>query len=359
MLTIQPPFISEYFSATAVSMPTKYFRSSFLSWEDALWHLLTIYQIEHGATILLPEFYCGNVVEHMEQHHLKVRYYPVDQYLQTNQEIFVETIQKIKPAIVIIFHAVGINSLLMERVTDWIKYLDTETILLEDCVHKILTAKQISFCSDRHFLIDSLRKVVPIQGSNLYSAHPFPSIMAWQSWLTLPYRAQVFCYWMVMQMWLLLAYGTSTPQVAKWANCRAEVAMLYGYDAIGKMEFASPGIKIMNYLYARINIDKIEESKFAQAKIYNQELKPLLKGADYWLPTMEQKDYKSLRGFPLVMSLKVADRFLARLRAAGILVRFELNDSAWSQKQKIIYLPMGVHVSSQEIEGIVQTILMT
>jgi hypothetical protein len=351
MLTIQPPMILKYFAGRNTGS-NQLFRSFFLSWEDTLWHLLSVYRVKQGTTILVPEFYCGDVVEHMQEHGLKVAYYPVNPRLVTPLSDLVQVIKESRPDIIVVFHPVGITNDLMREVKTWQKYLLPTTIIIEDCVHKIIEEKKITFVSERHFLIDSLRKVVPIQGSNLYSSIPVPAIGRWQSWQTLPYRLSVLYYWLVMQFWLLRTYYASVEHIYLKASRRADLAMVQGYDLIGSSLLASPGIKVMDYLSRRIPLGVIEKCKETQAKMYLQALLPLVKTANFWLPTMGRSDYKYLRGFPLIMSLTVADEFLFHLHANGINIRFELNDGPWSKKQKIIYLPMGLHVRNTDILSI-------
>lgn len=352
MFTIQPPFIRGYFAAKPKSNQSTSYRRMCLSWEDGLWHLLKVYKVKAGATVLLPEFYCGDVANHMAEHGLKVTYYQVDRFLVTSTKEFVRSINRYKPEIVVIFHAVGITNTLMSEAAKWQSALSPTCLIIEDCVHRIIEEEKISFLSERHFLIDSLRKVVPIQGSNLYSAMPLPAISWSQTIISHPYRMGVHYYWIAMQIWLIIAHFTQTKNIAMRANAKAEQAMIKGYLLIGKSRLASPGLKIMDYVYRRINTREIEVAKDRQARMYATALQPLLKNHEYWLPKMEKPDYKYLRGFPLIMNVEVADKLLTNLRNAGFLVRFELNDGPWSQKQKIIYLPMGLHVSTSDIQNI-------
>lgn len=357
MLAIQPPFIRAFFAPKSKqNEQPKGYRRMFLSWEDGLWHLLKVYKVKRGATVLLPEFYCGDVANHMLEHGLEVTYYPVDRLLVTSTVELVRAINKYKPEIVVIFHAVSITNTLMSEADKWQRKLSPTCLIIEDCVHRIVEQERITFLSERHFLMDSLRKVVPIQGSNTYSKCLVPAIPAWQTILTLPYRLVVLYYWLAMQIWVVLAHFTQTKNIAMRANAKAEQAMINGYLLIGKSRLASPGLKIMDYLYRRLNTREIAKTKDRQARAYVQALQPLLNNSDYWLPSMVSDDYKYLRGLPMIMSLKVAETTLERLRNIGIMVRFELNDGPWSRKQKIIYLPMGIHVGKEQIEEVASLI---
>jgi len=50
----------------------------------------------------------------------------------------------------------------------WLKNVKPETILIEDSVHQLVNPEEIKFIKKNHFIIDSLRKVIPLQGSNLF-----------------------------------------------------------------------------------------------------------------------------------------------------------------------------------------------
>lgn len=356
MLTVQPPMIPVYFSRKNKFL-SHAFSQFYLSWEDALWHLLRIYSVEPGSTILVPEFFCDNVEDHMREHGLVIATYPVDKYLHIGTQSFIAKLKETKPAIVVVFHPVGIANSLMSDSAMWIEYLSVDIIIIEDCVHKIIDHTKISFLSDRHFLIDSLRKVVPIQGSHIYSPVELPRIPNWQSILTLPYRLSVTAYWAIMQTYLLLAHSSKSEALRHKYNLKAERAMIQGYEVIGSRKMTSPGMRIMERLSRTVNIEGIKASKKWQAKMYLEGLKTLLKSELFWLPKVQSSDYDQLRGFPLIIDIKIADKFLMHIREYGVLVRFELDDSKWSKKQKIVYLPMGIHLNRQDINEILRIVI--
>lgn len=372
MLAIHPPFIFKYFSKnsssteaknsifvdTLANSPTspKVIKTFYLSWEDALWHLLSVYKIKKGSKVLVPDFFCGDVLNNMQKHGLKIEYYPVDHLLKTDILKFKKILLKTKPSILIMFHAVGIDNQLMESAKLWIKLLPEKSFLIEDCVHKILRDSQVRFLNDRHFLIDSLRKVVPIQGSTVFSSVKIPSITTVQKLNTFPYRLAVLYYWICMEFNLLLAYYSNNSRLSKHFNLRAEKIMLRGYSIIGRAKSSSSGNIFMDFISNRINIDEIEKIKQKQGEKYLNNLKDLIKSKYFWIPEINKSNFKKLRGFPLIIDKKIANKFLEFLRENGLILRFELDDSKWSKKQKIIYLPMGLHISDNDVEFVINLI---
>ncbi len=355
MLTIQPPFIREYFlRSTTQLLPKGVFRRFSLSWEDSLWHLLLTQKVSHGSKILVPEFYCFDVVKNLKMHGLKVVTYEVDEKLRANKADFVIKLTKLKPEIVVVFHAVGIYNPLMDEIKSRQSLLRENVILIEDSVHKIIVPSEIKFVHRNHYVIDSLRKVVPLQGSCVYSQINLPQILIANKIRTLSYRLRVMWWWMVMQLNLCRAYYAKSLAQATPFNLIAETAMMKGYDLIGTSRLASPGSWIMERLIGRIAILKIEESKANQAKMYHDGLGEISVSKKMWTPKIDPNESGQLRGYPLILSLEIADRLLSNLRAEGILLRFELNDSPWSERQKIIYLPMGIHINNEDIEYVIK-----
>lgn len=152
MLAIQPPFITDYFERGQTSeLPQHLHRSFYLSWEDALWHLLRVYKMKSGSTALIPEFYCGNVIEHMQEHGLIVETYPVNEKLQTPVKDFVTALKQGSPDIVIIFHAVGITNPLTLQAQEWLTTMGKDAILIEDCVHNIIDPQKARFLTSDIF----------------------------------------------------------------------------------------------------------------------------------------------------------------------------------------------------------------
>ena len=354
MFPIQPPLIPAYFNFFKKQslLSQGIHKSFFLSWEDALWHLLKIHSVEKNSKILVPEFFCGDVIENMKAHGLQQVTYLVDKYLQPNEEDFIKKLKKEKPDIIIVFHAVGITNQLLQNTNVWLKFIQKEAILIEDSVHRVIDPQKIIFITENHYIIDSLRKVVPIQGSWAYSQSKIPKIVVVTNLQTIWYRSQVFFWWILMQFCLIIVNYSKNKLVKKWGNTLAEIAMKLGYDVIGDHKLPSCGNFGMAWLSSKLDIEKIYVVKEKQALLYSRLLKSELKKPYLFPIPFGDSDNRHLRGFPLGIELKFADSFLQYIRKNNILVRFELNDSDWSKKQKIVYLPMGIHITKNNIERV-------
>jgi len=354
MLPIQPPFIPLFFKKNNTKNNSSY-EKIFLSWEDALWQLLRNHQIPKDSVVLVPNFFCWDVVENMETHGLKHIVYEVDKYLQPNQIDFENKLKEFNPAIIIIFNAVGITNSLFKNI-EWLRHLHKEAILIEDCVHKIIDREKISFITKNHYLIDSLRKVVPIQGSRVFSQQKIVNPSFTSNLSTAWYRTRVFYWWIVMQLALVLVYVSNNNFIQRYGNRLAEYAMKTGYNIIGDHANPSSAPRIMGLLAKKINIDLIKKIKEKQTNLYSDLLKNVFTKEVFFKIPFSNSDKKELRGFPLGIELAKANLFLNHIRSKGVLVRFELDDSLWANKQKVVYLPMGPQVSEKDIEMVCDVI---
>jgi hypothetical protein len=329
MVSTQPILSLKYFKFKKNVLPENIKGLFYLSWEDALWDILSKKNIKHGSCILVPDFYCSDVEKNMKLHGCRLAFYKINNDLSADKESFVSQITKFKPQVIIIFHPVGIKSNLLEN-PKWLVKTVGDSILIEDSVHRVVDPKDFKIFKKNHFIINSLRKVVPIQGSWLYGDRADLDFYEPPFYQSFGYRIRVNILWFLMvAAWTLKLFTL------------AEKLMLIGYDLIGDSILPAKGSYIAKFLAVRLDSRKIEETKNEQVIYYEKELGKIL-------PiklSISDKDKRKMRGFPVVLSQKNAKNILNFLRGNGLLVRFELNDSGWSKKQKIIYLPLGIYMT--------------
>ncbi len=334
MISVQPIQLWRFLTFKPKTLPKGIKRLFYLSWEDALWDILAKKQIPKASVILVPEFFCGDVERNMRDHGYKVAHYATKKNLTSDTKDFIAKIKKIKPSVVIVFHPVGITNTLFGNFI-WLKSLPEKTILIEDCVHRIVDPTTIKFYKNNHIIMDSLRKVVPLQGSNVYGKPldlNFSEPPVTQSWL---YVFRVTFLWAKMNvLWNL---GKSFA---------AEKNMITGYDLIGDSKLPARGWGLFNIFNHFINFDKIARIKTNQVEIYEKYLKHLLPINIQYL----ENDRGKMRAWPIMFNnLDQANKVLNFLRLNGLVVRFELLDSVWSKKYRVIYLPLGPHIKSAQI----------
>jgi hypothetical protein len=352
MAPIQPTHIWKYLSRKRVCVPKYLAEYFYVSWEDALWDLLKFFQIQRGVA-LVPEFFCSDVIKNMRSHGLRTEFYPTNANLQTDPTVFATYLHQFTPDVVVVLHADGITNRLLGDASMWLHALPTRTLLIEDSVHRVVDPQAIHLVSERHLVIDSLRKVTPLYGSTLYGDAATLSGFrqnAW--WATIGYQVVVFFWWASYQLCLELA---TLPWGFSWQtqwNQNAERAMIRGYNRMGDNVIAGSCPRWFHFLARHLDIQKIKTVKKKQVEIYKSLLLRNWKSPLITVPFFEASDAGELRGFPVIFQRKVAAELLPVLRNAGLLLRAELDDSPWSQRQSICYLPLGPHLTDKQIREV-------
>lgn len=329
MVSTQPILTLEYFRFQKNKFPKGIKRLFYLSWEDALWDILLKKKVPKNSIILLPDFYCTDVEKNIVLHGYKVATYKILKNLKADKIDFERKIRRFSPAVIVVFHPVGIGSNLFDNI-NWLKKVIGESILIEDSVHKILDSSKIKIIKKNHFVIDSLRKVVPIQGSNLYgrvSDLNFSEPAILQSFL---YKLKVNLLWFLMEIAWTVKFDSM-----------AEKLMIAGYDLIGDSEKSASGSYISNFLARRVNVEKLKKIKKRQVFYYESKLESVLKNKI----KISESDKGELRGYPVILPQNTALKLVNILRLNGIFVRTELEGSNWSKNRKIFYLPLGPQIT--------------
>lgn len=334
MIPVQPRSIGAYVSSTAKNvLPYGTVVRYYLSWEDAMWDIIQYKKLSGVA--LVPEFWCPDVVKNMAAHGMTCRYYHMDKHFKTSETHLKNAIALHKPSIIIVFNALGIRNKLLEG--KWVSQLPQKIILIEDSVHSIIDTKTIALKRKNHFIIDSWRKVIPLQGSALYGNI---SDITWSSppyFQSLLYRSSVYILWELFQAALHVN------------GALAEMFMKIGYEMIGNSLRSAPASKKHIELYKQRDIEHITTIKQEQVELYEKGLQQFFQNSHVFPIPYTPLDKGNLRGFPVGLEKSHALEILTRLRSHGITVRFELNDSPWSKRYKLILLPLGPHLSHDHI----------
>ncbi len=354
MFTIQPTKLYSYLTYRENKLPANCNRSFFASWEDALWEIIKRKGIKRRV-VLIPDFFCVDVINNMKAHGLETEFYRLDNNLRPVATDLIEKLAKHKPTIVILFHAVGIKINLLDAFKPLHEPLPPDVLVIEDCVHRVLSPNEIRILHPNHILIDSLRKVVPLMGAQCFTHPSFQLEPAPPSSQTKKYSRRLARLWLRFQFYLHRAsFSRSFNDSIRW-NSLAEQAMMAGYDLIGDNYEGAAGPGIFSWLSKHLNIDGIRLAKLRQVGVYERSLSKLIQSTS-WLRVIPYIQACDLRGYPLVVANRQAEKFLASLRKNGLLVRYELLGCPWSDRQKIMYLPLGPHLSETDIEEVTNII---
>ncbi len=331
MVSTQPIFSFKYFRFRKNKIPKGLKELFYLSWEDALWDILIKKNVVKGSKILVPDFYCKDVETNIRKHGYEIVYYKIQPNLKVDKKSFVSMVLKSKPSVVVIFHPVGIKSNLLGD-TKWLIKTTGSSILIEDAVHRALDTKDFTIIKSNHFVMDSLRKVVPIQGCRVFGRAADLSFKTPSLLQAFKYSFKVNANFLLMNVCWTLGF-----------NRVAENLMIKGYDLIGDSIMPAKGAMFSKILSDRLNVAKIQEQKEKQANFYMTNLKNITSIKLH----ITNNDKKHLRGYPVVLPVNKARKVLNFLRKCGLMIRFELNDSAWTKTRKIFYLPMGLQIDEK------------
>jgi hypothetical protein len=283
----------------------------------------------------------------MKAHGLKPVYYELDRDLQPNAQNVLSLIKKEKPAFLVLFHAVGITNHLVTR--EFMKLLPDNLFIIEDAVHRIVEPSRLKLFHERHICMNSIRKVVPLQGSFLYGRISLINRLQGPERSMVFYTGSVIFLWGLMQLYLLLqAYTPFFIHLKSFWGRLAEFCMLKGYDLIG--DFPLPGScpSFFSWLYLSIDGKKIKHIKKKQIALYTK----ILADHGFMMPYFSSTDVGELRGLPLFFSKKRGLQFISQLRGRGIMLRGELEGCPWTRERTIVYLPLGPYLKQHDIEKI-------
>lgn len=364
MTAIQPPFLPCYFSFRSdYTLPDELAENHYLSWEDALWDIIDIYKIKKGSIVLIPTFWCMDVVKNIGEHGLRCEYYPMDANFQTSEDKLIQAIQTHHPAIVVIFHAVGIRNRLMTTCNDWMNKLTDTQFVIEDSVHSIIDPREIIIKRDRHFVIDSWRKVMPLQGTTIYGRKSEVSKFSHTRKSLSMYSFRIIWLWMRMQWWLVLSslrfpdYVSRAMKFKSTTAKRAEKDMIDAYDLMGDSATACATLWPFVFLRKHINTSYIKDIKRRQVIQYGNLLELLWTDKRFIRVQIPTDDFGELRGYPIGLVLSSADKLITTLRERGVYIRSELEGSPWTQLRKVIYLPLGPYLGSNDIQEVCKELL--
>lgn len=355
MIPVQPTSIWKYLGKKKTSVREGVSHKFYLSWEDSLWDILRSYKIPENSTALVPSFFCMDVVNNMKTHGLRLVYYHLNNNLQGNEKEVINLIKLHKPELIIIFHAVGIKSKLINS-EKFLRSLPSETILIEDAVHRLVNPQTVEIKRKNHFILTSLRKVVPLQGSVLFGKGEDIKKLKGAVTDDSSYIVKVIFYWLLMQSFLMIQKYFPVKPVKIFTGKIAEYFMLRGYDVIGDSYLPASCPDIFFRLYLHINFEKIENIKKNQVKFYREKLKikavkNITKGVSF-----HEINEGLLHAFPIILSKEYGDTFIDKIRNEGIFVRKELSECLWTGKYSITYLPLGPYLAKSDVNYIINTV---
>lgn len=320
----------------------------YFSFEDALWDIIAAEKLIQGSIFLLPSFYCSAVVEKIKNKGYNCKFYKLDRNLQCDTNEFIHLLNEYKPGVIFIFHPFGITSILKKDFS-WTKHLKKKSIIIEDCAHLILRPDNLLFLNKKHFYIDSLRKVTPLQGSHLYTpqkALSFPfSIRKYFNF----YR---FTLCFVYLAWRLLLNCSLYVGSNKLYFLSERLFDIYN-RRVGASKIPTRGFWLSRFLFRFIDWEKIYKLKEKLALIYQEEIKNLcLINQNFFQVTIPRVDFKNLKFFPLGVKSEKIEKFVDSLYKKGLFIEPIFAESQHGRFYKYLGLPLHSYIERGEIKKI-------
>ena len=337
--------LSAYFGREKQYWPTTCTREYYISFEDALWDLLPRYGVQKGSTLLLPDFYCSDVLDNIRAHGYKVVLYRLDEQLLPDMQSFSTLVAEYKPSVVIDFFIAGMPS---ERSKELQRLLETETLYIYDFVHVLVSPTVTELLTRPNTLIlTSTRKVSPYFGSlAMYK----DNILASANKIPLGYTTVAILKWFVYLTLLRISLITSLSFFASLAD-----SVLDSHDnQIGDAVSAAPLPKFFLTLHDYLNPENVKRLRLKQYEIYMKELQKCSKAS---LIDRAMIYAPELRGFPILIDNKLREKFLDECKKLGYFAWTMFEDSGWKSDKNLVLLPMGGDFTLKDIQNISRIVL--
>ena len=328
MLNYYQPFLWPFLRRKRYILPKGISQVFYHSFEDGLWDILRQKKVPQGSIILISDFYCMDVIENIQKHGFRVQYYQLDNQFKISLEKLTNLVDEIKPAVLIIFHACGIMNNVTER---------EDCIVIEDSVHLLLNPEKIIIRNKNHFIIDSLRKVSPLYGSFVYC---LPGELSNKNKPISWYFIASHFYYLVFKFVFVLGILSKLSFLVNLAH----TSLLKAHDDIVGDQFEPTyGFLPYSWIHQFFDFEKIEKLKINQVGLYDSYL-----GKSNLLDRY-QVDISKLHVYPFVSDFKPDRAIENMLHKDNAIVWFKYPDCPWSEKKSVLFLPLGFHVSNNEI----------
>lgn len=346
MINYYQPYLLPFLKFAPQKLSANLKRFYYHSFEDALWDLLVNKKIPKNSNVLLPDFYCSDVLVNIEKHGFKYVLYKLNDHFQISPQQFQNYVQKYNPTVIVIFHACGITSHLLTQ-KKLLKQISKKALLIEDSVHRIVDFSDLKLLRENHFLIDSLRKVTPLPGSCLYGKESSLSFPQASPNFFSKYFLQSFFMFGLFRSLLTFGFLINSARVIKWSH---NYLLKVHDDIIGDSLVSHGGIKFFLKLIDRIDISKIESLKAHQVEVYEKSLEKLFKKNKFYKIKISNYDKGKLHVYPLGYKNKPDIKLEDYLYKLGFVVFFKFPDSDWSKTRGVLFLPLGFHISDTDIK---------
>jgi len=352
MIDHYQPFLLPFLKTRMHKIPKGVRQYYYYSFEDGLWDLLEKKKIPKGSTVLVPDFYCMDVVSNIRSHGWRVEYYNVDDSFQISLSSFKKYVQKYNPMVIVIFHAVGITSALSLHL-DWIASLRKNSIVIEDSVHRLVDPEKISIPRNNWFILDSVRKVSPLPGSFLYGKTDDMSFPQTKARFNIVYICSTVLLYIFFRFILIAGHVLSSSRLIYFAH---KTVLAKHDNVIGDSSIPFRGLPGIPHIHRFLDFHAVSERKNTQVKLYESLLWPYASKIFFRI-RIHIGDYPFLHAYPIGIYGKVPNNLRNTLTSKRMMIWEKFPDSPWSQSRSVLFLPLGFHIKDKDIKNICNTLI--
>ena len=343
--SICSPFSWKFFCTHALRVTNGVVQTYWQSFEDALWEILA-QKVQKDAVVLIPDFYCVDVIQNIEAHGYVVKLYACDANLQPNPRAFETARKRYRPQVIVLFHPVGIENVLLNNRAE-VQRLASSALIIEDCVHRVIDSSKVCLLHQNHIIIDSLRKVTPLQGSFSYSLFSISSRNGEAQRIV--DRLYTSILFFAFQFLYALGRGMRSNTLVRTAHER----ILKTHDAfVGDARVGLQGFQFVSkYLAQHLNHQLISNTKSEQVSHYYEQFREKGLKDPWYLITVSKEEWGRLHAFPI--GFRGSERECAQMQKKIFSLAplyWKFPDCAWSKNRRVLFLPLGLHVSDKEID---------
>lgn len=339
------PFLTKCTSQTKQAVESRFYHS----FEDGLWHLLQHYACPKGSRILIPDFYCMDVVDNIKRHGYVPVFYPLDNHFQANAKTLRALLQKHSPCLLIIFHACGIRARIVQNIPTFLRI--PKLLIVEDAVQRLTDPSSVDILHPRHFLMDSLRKVSPLPGSFLYGKRGYlPPLLSSADLGT--YQGKTVLWFILFRIFFSIGTTVNSTRLVTFAH---QVLLKRHDDIIGDQWKPTPGIKGVPFLISHMAFSKIQKRKREQVLAYHAFLSHAK--FPWYIPKQLLLNADHLHVYPVCVMGKPDMKLLNILHDKGVVVWYKFTNAPWSRTRSVLFLPLGFHISKKAISSLSGTII--
>ncbi len=352
MLTYYQPFLFPFLHAKKYVLPKNVYRRFYISFEDGLWNLLRSHHITPGSVILIPDFYCMDVIQNIQHHGYTPVFYPLDDHFQISKKRFDYLRRVHKPTVIFLFHACGIQNTLLTD-SAYIRKIARQSLIVEDAVQRLVNPKNIHLHHANHVIIDSLRKTSPLHGSFIYGSEQLIHNLEVQiPYLEFGYQVFTLLLFITFRLIFLIGVIFKSDVLVRYAHMH--ILRIHD-DYIGDSIYGHTGPWYIPLIHQHISFSRIEHLKGKQSIRYARVLTKIHQIPELYSIRIDKQHYPYLHVFPLGFKItkKISHETInLYFKQLGIPIWTKFPDCPWSKTRAVLFLPLGFHVGYNEIDRV-------